>query len=185
MDYVKWANLVAMAILVAGTVISFAVGRKTWAAALMLLVALWIGLNRNSYLPFLGPTVMPCSLLANRIPEHADTEVRVDGLKPGATVMYWAAERLLTQPDSLGNWRSLPAESATDGLARIKDWRQAYLDFANAGVTRADDAGVAVLVIRKPQPYTVPVKGRLESHVHWRVCEGGGMLGPVQTTMLP
>jgi len=99
--------------------------------------------------------------------------------------MYWAAERLLAQPDSLGNWRSLPAEPATDGLARIKDWRQAYLDYANAGVTRADGAGVAVLVIRKPQPYTVPVKGRLESHVHWRVCEGGGMLGPVQTTMLP
>jgi hypothetical protein len=166
MDYVKWANLVAMAILVAGTVISFAVGRKTWAAALMLLVALWVGLNLYSYLPFLGPTVVPCSLLANRIPDHADTEVRVDGLKPGATVMYWAAE------------------PATDGLARIKDWRQAYLDFANAGVTRADGAGVAVLVIRKPQPYTVPVKGRLESHVHWRVCEGY-MLGPVQTTMLP
>jgi hypothetical protein len=167
MYYVKWANLVAMAILVAGTVVSFAAGRKTWAAALMLLVALWVGLNLYSYLPFLGPTVMPCSLLANRIPEHADTEVRVDGLKPGATVMYWATE------------------PATDGLARIKDWRQAYLDYANAGVTRADGAGVAVLVIRKPQPYTVPVKGRLESHVHWRVCEGGGMLGPVQTTMLP
>ena len=162
----KWANLVAMAILVAGTVISFAAGRKTWAAALMLLVALWVGLNLYSYLPFLGPTVMPCSLLANRIPDHADTEVRVDGLKPGATVMYWATE------------------PATDGLARIKDWRQAYLDYANAGVTRADGAGVAVLVIRKPQPYTVPVKGRVESHVHWRVCEGGGMLGPVQTTML-
>jgi hypothetical protein len=177
MSYVKWANLVAMAILVGGTIVSFAVGRKTWAAGLMLLVALWIGLNLYSYLPFLGPTVMPCSLLANRIPEHADTEVRVDGLKPGATVMYWAAEQ------SLGNWRSQPAEPATDGLARIKDWRQAYLDFANAGVTRADDAGVAVLVIRKPQPYTVPVKGRLESHVHWRVCEGH-MLGPVQTTML-
>ena len=165
MDYVKWANLVAMAILVAGTVISFAVGRKTWAAGLMLIVALWIGLNLYSYLPFLGPSVMPCSLLANRIPEHADTEVRVDGLKPGATVMYWASE------------------PATDGLARIKDWRQAYLDFANAGVTRVDDAGVAVFVVRKPQPYTVPVKGRLESHVHWRVCEGH-MLGPVQTTML-
>jgi hypothetical protein len=165
MSYVKWANLVAMAILVSGTVVSFAVGRKTWAAGLMLLVALWIGLNVYSYLPFLGPTVMPCSLLANRIPDHADTEVRVDGLTPGATVMYWAAE------------------PATDGLARIKDWRQAYLDYANAGVTRVDDAGVAVFVIRKPQPYTVPVKGRLESHVHWRVCEGH-MLGPVQTTML-
>uniref|UniRef100_A0A6C0E6Y9 Uncharacterized protein n=1 Tax=viral metagenome TaxID=1070528 RepID=A0A6C0E6Y9_9ZZZZ len=170
MDYVKWANLVAMAILVGGTIVSFAVGRKTLAAGLMLIVALWIGLNLYSYLPFLGPTVMPCSLLANRIPEHADTEVRVDGLTPGATVMYWAAE------PSLG-------KSATDGLARIKDWRQAYLDFANAGVTRADDAGVAVFVVRKPQPYTVPIRGRLESHVHWRVCEGH-MLGPVQTTML-
>jgi hypothetical protein len=170
MDYVKWANLVAMAILVGGTIVSIAVGRKTWAAGLMLIVALWIGLNLYSYLPFLGPTVMPCSLLANRIPEHADTEVRVDGLTPGATVIYWAAEPSLGEP-------------ATDGLARIKDWRQAYLDFANAGVTRADDAGVAVFVVRKPQPYTVPVRGRLESHVHWRVCEGH-MLGPVQTTML-
>ena len=109
-------------------------------------------------------SLFPCSLLQLRTPEHADTEVSVSGLVPGAKVIYWAAE------------------PATEGLARINDWRKAYLDFANAGVTEVSESGHAIMKIRKPQSYTVPVMGRIASHVHWRVCKEGGNIGPVQTT---
>jgi len=163
----KWAHMVAMAILIFGSIVSALMYKKwTVAATLTVLAALYVGFRRDTYLPFLGETVMPCSLLKESVPEHADTEVTVSGLEPGAKVLYWASE------------------PATNGLARINSWQRAYLEFANAGVTRVDASGHVTLRIRRPQPYTVPLKGRLESHVHWRVCKDGGFLGPVQTTLV-
>jgi hypothetical protein len=69
-------------------------------------------------------------------------------------------------------------------LEHVNSWQEAYLKFANAGVTTADSNGLATLRVRHPQPYTVPLKGTLQSHVHYRVCRGGGMMDPVQTTFL-
>ena len=172
MDYTRHlVFLIAMAVLVGGSVLAalLYVRRFTFAAVvavLMAAAALYVGLNRDTYLPFLGETVLPCSLLKEQVPEHADTEVTVSGLTPGAKVLYWAAE------------------PATQGLDRLKGWQQAYLEFANAGVARVSADGHVVLRIRRPQPYTVPLKGRLEAHVHWRVCKDGGMVGPVQTTQV-
>jgi hypothetical protein len=123
--------------------------------------ALWLIFRRDTYLPFLGETVMPCSAIQARVPDHADKEVILHGLKPGAKILYWASE------------------PATQGLATINTWQQAYLDFANAGVAIVDDGGHVSLRIRSPQPYTVPMYGRIERHVHWRQCGDGGMLGPV------
>ncbi len=129
------------------------------------LAALSIGFFRDSYLPFLGPAVFPCSLLKEQTPEGADTEVRVL-LKPGAKVMYWATE------------------PANKDLQTIQDWRKAYLSFRNAGVAEADDNGYVVMRVRKPQPYTVPMKGQLTPHVHYRVCMNNGFVGPVHTVTL-
>jgi uncharacterized membrane protein YuzA (DUF378 family) len=131
------------------------------------LCALYVMMKRETYLPFLGETVIPCSVLKIQTPEHADTVVPVHGLEPEARVLYWASE------------------PATDGLTRINDWRKAYLTFANAGVAVVDADGHVELKIRRPQPYTVPIKGRLEAHVHWRVCGPNGFLGPVQFTPVP
>lgn len=129
------------------------------------LAALSIAFYRDSYLPFLGETVMPCSLLKEQVPEGADMDVRVT-LQPGAKVLYWAAE-----------------PSASD-LESLNDWRKAYLEFKNAGVTIAGADGVAVLKVRKPQGYTVPMKRELSPHVHYRVCGDHGLLGRVQTVDL-
>jgi hypothetical protein len=128
--------------------------------------ALSIGFHRDTYLPFLGVTALPCSLVKEHTPDHADVEVNLHGLHPGSKILYWATE------------------PATQGLSKIKAWQQAYLDFANAGVAIVDAGGHASLRLRKPQPYTVPIKGLLESHVHWRVCAENGLLGPVNTTMI-
>lgn len=168
----KWLYLIAMSVVLLGALVwsvSGLLGRKGKMIAyavygLVAVAAIYAGARRDTYLPFLGETVLPCSTFAEHTPDHADTSVTLSGLKPGAKVLYWAAE------------------PATEGLARIKSWEQAYLEFANAGVTVADDAGHATLFFRKPQPYTVPVHGRIEAHVHWRVCGDGGMLGPVQMT---
>ena len=165
----KKVHMMAVALLVIGGLLGLWCWRKRsfWGNALAVLIALaalYIGTQRDSYLPFLGETVIPCSVLRDRIPDHADVEVTVDHLKPGAKVIFWAAE------------------PATEGLAKIQDWQRAYLELANAGVATVTAAGTATLRIRKPQPYTVPLMGRLESHVHWRSCQDGGFMGPVQIT---
>jgi uncharacterized membrane protein YuzA (DUF378 family) len=177
----KWAHYYATILVVIGglawgilglsgvNIVAGLLGRGFLSRTVYVLVciaAVIVAVDRASYLPFLGETVMPCSLLSERVPENADVSVEINGLTPGTKVLYWATE------------------PATEGLARIVDWRRAYLDFANAGVTSADGAGRAVLRVRRPQPYTVPVMGRLEAHVHWRACGDNGMLGPVRTTPL-
>ena len=121
--------------------------------------------RRDFYLPFLGETVMPCAGLEDRVPSGADTSVTVQ-VTPNAKLLYWASE------------------PAAEELKEIQDWKFAYAAFSNAGVTTADQSGSATLQVRKPQPYSVPFKGRLEPHIHYRVCGENGMLGRVNTIFI-
>lgn len=68
-----------------------------------------------------------------------------------------------------------------EGLKDIPSWKGAYLGYENMGVVVADSSGKAVLRIRPPQRYQVPIKGLLEPHVHYRVCEESGWMGRVMT----
>lgn len=120
--------------------------------------------HRDTYLPFLGTTVMPCSILSDRIPTGASETVTIH-VTPHAKVLYWATE------------------SSTAGLEHIQNWKKAY-KYENAGVATADGKGLAVLKIRKPQAYTVPFKGKLEPHVHYRECTHGKWLKKVKTVFL-
>lgn len=54
--------------------------------------AITIMFDRDTYLPFLGPMVAPCSTLVDRVPPGATTVVRVS-VQPRAKVLYWAADR--------------------------------------------------------------------------------------------
>ena len=129
------------------------------------LSAVAIMFHRDTYLPFLGESVVPCSALPDQIPEGADTHVQVK-VTPKSKVLYWAAE------------------PATEGLKKIHDWRQAYIKFMNVGVVMSNEKGVATLYVRNPQPYTVPWMGRLEPHVHFRVCGESGMMGSIHTVYM-
>jgi len=124
--------------------------------------AIAVMFHRDTYLPFLGETVFPCSAIPEQIPEGADTQVQVK-VHPGAKVIYWAAE------------------PSTEGMKKVNDWRKAYLKFQNVGVVKADSTGVATLLVRNPQPYSVPWMGRLEPHVHFRECGDNGMVGRIFT----
>lgn len=129
------------------------------------LAAITLMFHRDTYLPFLGETVLPCSALPEQIPEGADTSVQVK-VTPKSKVLFWAAE------------------PGTEGMKKIHDWRQAYIKFMNVGVVMSDEKGVATFYLRNPQPYTVPWMGRIEPHVHFRVCGDSGMMGSINTVYM-
>jgi uncharacterized membrane protein YuzA (DUF378 family) len=108
------------------------------------IAALYLAFNRDTYLPFLGESVFPCSVLPDQIPAGATRSIQIN-VQPGAKVVYWA-----TEPSDGGS---------------VPNYRGAYREYQNAGVTTADASGVATLKVREPQPYTVPFKGRLEPHI--------------------
>jgi len=125
------------------------------------LSALGVAFNRDTYLPFLGESVFPCSVLSEQIPPGATRTVHVR-VQPNAKVVYWASE-------------------PGDGQG---DWNNAYRGYQNSGVTRADSSGLATLKVREPQGYSVPIKGHLEPHVHFRVCGVEGFVGRIKTVYL-
>jgi hypothetical protein len=155
--------------LTGGDLVSSVFGRgSVIARGIFLLVALaaaFVVFKRDYYLPFLGDAHIPCSVLEDRTPEGAETAIGVR-VRPGAKVVYWAAE------------------PANEDLKSTNDYRGAYLEYRNAGVTTADADGNATLKVRTPQGYTVPMKGQLPPHIHYRECAGRGMMHPVMTITL-
>lgn len=140
-------------------------GKSFLASLIYILVgvsAVAIMCDRDTYLPFLGPMVAPCSVLENRDPPGATREVKVV-IEPNVKVIYWAAE-----PASLK-------------LEKLNSWKDAYLNYDNAGVATSNGEGVAILKVRDPQSYKVPFKGQLAPHVHYRVCGEAGWMGKINT----
>jgi len=135
---------------------------KVVAKILYLLIgaaALYLVFNRDTYLPFLGEAVFPSSVLQTQTPSGATRTVKVT-VKPHTKIVYWASE-------------------PGDNLSK-KYFDIAYGKYENAGVTTSDASGVALLKIREPQSYKVPLK-TLKPHVHYRTVKTSGFLGPVRT----
>ena len=119
--------------------------------------------SRNYYLSFLGESAFPCDSMMGKVPEHADTQVRIQTL-PNVNVVYWAAE--------------------THKEVSKNPWI-AYAEYSNAGVTRSDVNGVATLRFRAPGSYKVAHGLKtLSPHVHYRICKFPGMLSEVQTVFM-
>lgn len=143
-------------------------GKGTFATVIYVIVgvsALAIMFDRDTYLPFLGATVAPCSVLQNRDPPGATRELKVI-VSPNTKVIYWAAE------------------PASDKLEKLNSWKNAYLEYDNSGVTTSDGEGVAVFKVRDPQAYKVPFMGRINPHIHYRVCGEAGWMGRINTAFL-
>lgn len=121
--------------------------------------------NRDYYLPFLGKHVFPCDSMELKIPKDADTITNVK-VKKNSNVIYWASEG-----------------TSVDDVVVLNPSR-AYDTYSNSGVALADKEGVAQLKFRYPSSYQVRFGTVLKPHVHYRVCLGNGMLGPVKTIFL-
>ena len=167
-------------------------GRKMLGRAIYIIIGLMavaIMFDRDTYLPFLGPTLVPCSVLKDRTPSGATRSVQVK-VRPGAKVLYWAAEPTGASEDlnrcgplSTTAGAQCDSENHT-ALEKITDWKRAYAQYENAGVATAGEDGNATLRVREPQPYWVPMKGTLQHHVHYRVCGEAGWMERIQTVFL-
>jgi len=122
--------------------------------------------DRNFYLPFLGWSAYPCGSLAEKIPRDADTTVSVQ-VKPNVNVIYWASESKTNEEQPIDN-----------------PW-DAYANYDNSGVVRADENGKAVLHVRNPSIYQVGLMNKtLKKHIHYRECRHAGMLSSIKTVNL-
>lgn len=122
---------------------------------IVLIAAIYIGVNRNTYLPFLGRTVIPPAVfLQEKVPQGSNVSYILtltdENAEDGAYVLYWGA--LHTNKEVRPN----PVE--------------AYGDYSNTGIVRVKDKK-ATLFFNCPDKYTVGsvVPKTLERHIHYRI----------------
>ena len=129
-------------------------------AVVVLVCVVVIGFRRDTYLPFLGVTVMPSSLLKKPEPAVGNiaTKLYLD-VADGTAVVYWASQ---------------PSD------AIFEDPFTAYAGYKNANVAIVKNKQ-ADLVVDCPSKYKIPSGRVLQPHVHYRVVDKKGLLGPVQT----
>lgn len=128
------------------------------------LCALQVALQRETWLPFLGPVVLPTSIILPEITEGESIELPVD--KDADKVIYWA---------------SLPSKSV------ISDPIMAYGSYENAGVVAISDEaklkGQMTVKVQCPAQYTVFGK-TLDKHVHFRFIYKGGIMSKIHTVQI-
>jgi uncharacterized membrane protein YuzA (DUF378 family) len=178
--YMKYFNILVVFLVLVGGVNWLSIGttgqdlvrlvlpprHAKWVYIAVGLAAFSLLFSKHTYLPFLGEMVLPGGALQAKSPQGSNDQISIKTI-PNAKVVYWAAE-----PNPLQ-------------AKAIPTWEGAYDEYENSGVAVADDEGNAILRYRgPPQPYTVPITGRLEPHVHFRVSGKNGFLSPVQTVFL-
>jgi hypothetical protein len=113
--------------------------------------ALMFVFDRNYYLPFLGPCVIPTIHIDKSPVKKPLTSVTLTDLPPGANVVYWA---------------SISSDNVFDS------YKDAYGDYANSGLARVSENGTVSFNISCPSQYSVKkfgvVKSQLPRHVHYR-----------------
>jgi uncharacterized membrane protein YuzA (DUF378 family) len=123
------------------------------------LCSVYLALQRDTWLPFLGPTIVPMQLLTRGEPNNATTVVEVN-VEPNQNVLFWAA---LPKGDDV-------------------HIDTAYGDYSNSGLVTADNEGVAKLHLIEGNGYHLPNGRRLSRHVHYRVVGlEYGRMGPIYT----
>lgn len=133
----------------------------TLVVVLAMAAVIYLGTNRDTWLPFLGETVFPPGVLVPKVPADASYTVTLREVPRGAVyVVYWASE---TAPSVVPN----PAD--------------AYQAYKNSGVAEVSPADrTAVLQVRCPGRYKVNGK-TLPRHIHWRAIFPSGISGPIET----
>jgi len=103
--------------------------------------------KRSTWLPFLGKTVFPDSLIPLKGPTiTSDKTVQINTL-PNVKVAYWAG---LNKGDKT-------------------NVMQAYGNYENSGVVMSDANGIATFPIMTGTGYTLPSGKILPRHVHYRI----------------
>jgi hypothetical protein len=123
-------------------------------------------LQRDYYLPFLGPTVIPVPSQTDGLVTGQLVEVSLSDMPANTRVLFWAAKSNLDGP-----W-SNPID--------------AYRGYNNSGLAKTDDQGNVTIKINCPSDYKISKFGfdkNLEKHVHYRyeLPKYPGMFSSVKT----
>jgi len=138
---------------------------KNYLFILISLSALLLFMDKGVWTPFLDNAVLPCPLINKEPPKDATLEIKVK-TKPNKKIAYWAS-------------------NSNNDLINVWD---AYGDYSNSGVVKADKDGIAICKIRPPSGYILPNGSSLSPHLHYRECpdldDAEGMMGDVKTIFL-
>jgi hypothetical protein len=120
---------------------------------------IYLASKKETWLPFLGNTVIPASL----IPETkniGDTTIKIK-ITPNTKVAYWS---------------SLPSNEIEPPVEK------AYGNYSNSGVSKSDNDGFAILTFNKGTGYIVPSGKYIKPHIHYReLTTEYSIIGPVKT----
>jgi uncharacterized membrane protein YuzA (DUF378 family) len=126
---------------------------------LIAVCAIFLTIQRTTWLPFLGKTVLPDVLIPLKTPEKSDLVLTIN-TKPNTKIAYWS-----TLPNKDNN-----------------DVEDAYGDYSNSGVVMSDENGVAKLPILSGSSYKVPSGKTIKKHLHYReLGQQYGMINGVKT----
>lgn len=133
---------------------------------IVIIVTIYIGMNRNTYLPFLGYSVMPPSIFSQElVPTGANVRyvLNVPDAENGTLILYWGAES--------SKHNDIVKSNPID----------AYGDYSNTGLIRVKDHK-ATLHFNCPDKYTVFNSKTLDRHIHYRIIyPHNGMMSQVYT----
>ena len=141
--------------------------------------AVALAVQRDTWLPFLGESVLPGAVVALKT-NSGDTTVDVK-VKSGTKVAYWSAK---PESQSEADAKEASDSAAKAGDSAVPPVKDAYAHFENSGVVVANEQGVAKLVFNKGTSYVVPSGRKIESHVHYREIGEDGMMGPVKSVFI-
>ena len=132
---------------------------------IVIVFCIYLIVNKNTFLPFLGSTVMPPILFTQDITPHGASETYVlnlENVPDGTRVIYWGA---LSSDDT----KASPTE--------------AYGDYSNTGVTGVKE-NKATIYFNCPGEYNVSEFSKtIKRHIHYRLIQPDSpMMSQVYTT---
>lgn len=120
--------------------------------------AIYLATKKETWLPFLGKSVLPANLFPLKTPSNTNKTIEVM-TQPNSKIVYWASS-----------------------FKDVTDVETAYGDYSNSGVIMSDSKGLAKLPIIVGNDYIVPNGRKISRHVHYRVLGlPYGMIGKVET----
>lgn len=170
-----WTHLITMSIVMLYTIISsalvaFKIKNITvrTVAVIVLVSAVYLAVNRNTYLPFLGDaSISPIIFAQELAPAGSSTtyELKLENVEDGTRVFYWASSQKDKNHES-------PQE--------------AYQGFENTGITSVKN-NRASLKINCPDTYDIGTifKRTLDKHIHYRLIrKDSSMMSQVHTVYI-
>jgi len=122
---------------------------------------LYISFDITTWLPFLGESILPSSLVPLHQPSNTDTIINIK-TTPNTKIAYWASDN-----------------------KDVTNVNEAYNDYKNSGVVLSDNNGDAKLSIVKGNDYIVPSNKLIKKHIHYRTLGNEyQMMGKIETIFL-